>query len=217
MNVRRGLLALALLALASVGCGQILGPLLSPGAPTPAEAVRRTVAASPEVAATLRVLGTRETAAGVVVLYTVRQPANGERPAMEMLHYSLVERRWGGWRPTSGGGFGSSEPTPPENLVEYGTSRGDFTIVFGRVLSPDVAAVETRLDNDQALRDDTTGEVFALLAPAGSTPCELRVLGADGRVLRRFDLAPPPAPGKAGAPPNQCGNGPTGGTLPDNG
>ncbi|MCZ7571755.1 MAG: hypothetical protein M5U01_24655 [Ardenticatenaceae bacterium] len=210
---RRGLLGLALLALTTLGCGRFLGPLLAPGAATPEEAVRRTVNASPEIAATFRVWGRRQSPHGVVVLYTTRRPAEDQTAPMEMFQYSLVEWKWGGWWPVSGGGFGSSEPASPEVLVDYGTSRGNLTIIFGRVLAPEVSAVEATFDNDQTLRDDAADNVFALIAPAGTAPCELRVLGAEEQVLRRFDLGPAPAPGKESLMlPNSCDGAPVGPT-----
>lgn len=205
--MRRGLLALAFLGLTTLGCGRLIGPFFL-GAPTPEEAVRRslTQGASPEVAATFRVLGTREWEGGVIVLYATHEAAEGDRPAMQMFGYTLTRRQGGSWISTGGGAFGGSAPPSAEQLVDYGIgTNNDLAIIFGRTLAPEVAAVEATFSNGESARDATEDGVFALVSEGAASACELRVLGADDRELGRFDLTPHPAPGKErGRPENAC-------------
>ncbi len=201
------LLATMPLLLVSTACDTLIGPL------TPAEAYRQFhVRDAPESAATFQVVATRQWERGAVVLYTYVRPAHGQTPPLQIFGYDLVEDRGGGsWGITGGGEGGRPGPPPAEELISYSSGggwnrvRGDFSIVYGRTLAPQVAFVEATFDNGQVLQDGTGDGVFALITPVKATPCELSVLNAQGEVLRRIDLASRAAPAKqAGVPEVSC-------------
>ncbi len=157
-------------------------------APTPEEAARQnSVRFSPDIAATFQVVGTRGWEGGVVVLYTYL------REQEPMFGYALTRQLpFGAWEVTIAGA-GDADPPVPENLVDYrdgggsgAFGLGQFTIVFGRTLKPEVAQVQVTFANGQVLRDETADGVFALIAPSSTFGCELRVFGAQGELLRHI-------------------------------
>jgi hypothetical protein len=192
------LLVTMLLLLVSTACDELIGPL------TPPEAYRQFhVRDAPESAATFQVVATRQWERGAVVLYTYVRPAQGQTPPLQIFGYDLVEDRGGGsWRITGGGEGGRPGPPPAKELISYSSGsgwnrvRGDFSIVYGRTLAPQVAFVEATFDNGQVLRDGTGDGFFVLITPVSTTPCELRALDAEGQVLRRIDAAARAAPAK---------------------
>ena len=82
---------------------------------------------------------------------------------------------------------------PPEELVWYGGSnysndKGEtYALTYGKVLSPEVAAVEITFDNGKILRDEATNGVFVLISPAANHSCQMRVLGKNDKILRRIN------------------------------
>ncbi len=182
-----GLLAVGLL---SGGCG------VSPGSMTPEDAVRQeTLSHVPNLAA-FKVLGTRASERGTVVIYTYIMSGPNQEPT-PMIGFRLVNRTlWGSWEVTAGSAGNSSEPPSSENMISYATSGihggqfgGDLSIVYGRVLWDQVRAVDATFDNGQTIRDEAADGAFALFTPSRAVACELRVLGAEGKVLRTIDLA----------------------------
>ncbi len=202
------LLMLSLLLWVLAGCSVV------PPALTPQESARQsTLTMSPESAATFQVMGTRQWERGVVVLYTYLQPAQEQRPPMQIFGYTLVvPSGWGTWQAVGSGAGGSNAPPPAENLVHYsyggggGSQRGFFSIVSGYVLAPNVAAVEITFDNGQVLRDKTGDGLFAVVTTAKVAACELRVLDDQGQILRRIDTSSTASPSKepGGPPASSC-------------
>ncbi len=160
-------------------------------APTPEEAARlNSTRFSPETAATFQVVGTRGWEGGVVVLYTYL------REQAPMFGYALTRQLpFGAWEVTNAGA-GDADLPVPENLVDYrdgggsgAFGLGEFSIVFGRTLRPEVAQVQVTFANGQVVRDETADGVFALIAPATTFGCELRVFGTKGELLHQVALA----------------------------
>lgn len=56
--------------------------------------------------------------------------------------------------------------------------------VYGRILSPEVAAVEATFNTGETLRDEGNGGMFALTSFRAAEICEFRVLGANDQVLQ---------------------------------
>ncbi len=167
------------------------------GALTPEEAARQNSARnSPESAATFQVVGTRQWQRGVVVLYTYL------RAPKQMVGYALTTQTpSGAWQMTNAYA-GNADLPVRENLVDYregggsgAFGLGEFTIVAGQTLAPEVAQVQVSFANGQVLQDETADGVFALIAPASTFGCELRVFGAKGELLRRIAMPGQLAPG----------------------
>jgi hypothetical protein len=183
--------ALSALVWALIACVAV------PVALTPQEAARRDVLTmSPESAASFQVLGTRQWERGVVVLYTYLRPAQGQRPPMQIFGYCLVVPSGSGtWQAIGNGAGGGFAPPPAEDLIHYsyggGSSRerGDFSIVYGRSLAANVATIEVTFDNGRVLRGEAGDGLFALVTTASAAACEVRVLDAEGQVLRRIDTS----------------------------
>jgi hypothetical protein len=187
-----------LLLLVSTACDELIGPL------SPAEAVRQLHRRdAPESAPTFQVVATRSWERGAVVLYTYVRPAQGQTPPLQIFGYDLVEPSGGGlWRTTGGGEGGTPLAPAVEELISYSSGsgwnrvRGSFSIVYGRVLAPQVAFVEATFDNGRVLRDGTGDGFFVLITPTNAAPCEVRALDAESQVLRRIDAAARAAPAK---------------------
>ena len=89
-----------------------------------------------------------------------------------------------------GGGFDDpSDPPSPGHMLHYayGTgSAGPFAIVYGYSLSARIHTVEAVFVNGDILQDDVADNVFALLSPHDTFPCELRAFAQDGHMLCQF-------------------------------
>lgn len=68
----------------------------------------------------------------------------------------------------AGGGYTGSTGPRRERSIEY-ASKGKWTshpaLVYGRVLSTEVEAVEAVFDNGEVLRDPADDSAFALVSP----------------------------------------------------
>ncbi|XGV95599.1 MAG: hypothetical protein ACAF41_23005 [Leptolyngbya sp. BL-A-14] len=154
----------------------------------------------------LKVLSTQAWSQGVIILYSALCPleSSSDKATMQPIFgHKVVKRNGSTWQVSGGGSYGAeSGSAPSEQLVEYGISRSSntnsssragehYTILYGRVLQPKVAAVEATFDNGQILRGRSSNGVFALLAAGATGICELRILGADNQILKQEDLAVP--------------------------
>ncbi len=195
-NLRPAILlaCLALLAAALGGC-TVLRPAV-----TAEQAVRSAVERMepPGTAATMRVVGIRQSEQGTVVLYTYWRPATATVQAMPMFGYWIVkfDPARGGWQP-SGGGGGNVTAAADDELITRAMGSGGGTggwhsVVYGQVLSPKVAAVEATFDSGQVVRDEPTGGAFALVVWEQADWCELRVLGEGGTLLHTISPGPIP-------------------------
>ena len=186
-NWRRGLLFLSSWLIASwflVGCG------LTP------EAAAVEVVTGPHYGggekSDVQILGRRDWPnKTIVVMYTRPNPPEGANPAGpdHLFGYQFITEGMFGWR--SRGGFaGKREAIPAEDLVEYRIGRighidSDALFVVGRVLSPQVGAVEFTFGEGQKVRDEADDGVFALLIPDSTVvKGELIMLNANDQIVR---------------------------------
>ena len=96
------------------------------------------------------------------------------------------------WMTNGGGCCENTADHRQVGPVEYaggGRSDGRDTqaVVYGRVVEPEVVAVEAVFDNGRTLRDEPTEGIFGLIAPGSEGVCELRALGEGGEVLGRIN------------------------------
>ncbi|MBD1897261.1 hypothetical protein [Coleofasciculus sp. FACHB-129] len=169
-------------------------------AATPEQVIRQNnLCPSPTTQAQdFRVLGTRQWSQGVVVLYSAICPSSDRQQASpQILGHSVLVRKESGWEQIGNDSaefFLDRPPLPPEQLVWYGSGNysndktGEtYALTYGKVLSPEVAAVEITFDNGKILRDEATNGVFVLISPGANHSCQMRVLGKDGKILRRIN------------------------------
>ncbi len=157
----------------------------------------------------VQIHGTRTVPQGVVVLYTADMPAQDGPPNPPNMGYVFTTQRRGSWQATRST-YGSSFVAPGQ-LLDYrsGAFAGGANtavIVYGRVLSPEVTAVEATFDTGQVVRDQVTGAMFSLIAPDATAACELRALDTHGNVVEQFapahaDVAPHDAQARAASCP----------------
>jgi hypothetical protein len=152
----------------------------------------------------VEVHGTYDVAEGTLVLYSIQQPDRGRWPPLH-LGYVLVERRDDGWYPVDV--QFSNQAQPP--LVTYQSqpvrdiNETDW-IVYGRALSPEVAAVEVRFDTGATLRDQVTDGTFAVVGDGASAACEVQVLNTQEQVIQQID-ATANTTGAASGAAERCG------------
>lgn len=164
----------------------------------------------------IEVLGTYHWEKGVIVLYSALCPtASGKASLQRIFGHEVVKRDGLNWQVSSRDSYSiNSSQGSAEKLIEYrisqstrptsspqttfrvfssrNQSQGDrYTLVYGQILSPQVAAIEATFDNGQVVRASGDAKTFALLSANSSRICELRIFGKDNQILRKEDLAPP--------------------------
>ncbi len=157
----------------------------------------------------VRVYAPRRYDGGVVVVYSALCPPlpGAEGPQRE-IGYELEFLGPARLR-VAGGGFVGSAPPRRAGGVEYAGVRalaGLPAMVYGRVLSAEVEAVEVLFSDGEVLRDGAEDRGFALVSPGARGPCELRLLGVGGCVLLRVGIAVQPGidPGEVRALDREC-------------
>jgi len=148
---------------------------------------------APETGASYLMLGSRPGFLGHVIAYWMCRPATPNSPAATISGYEIVQK-FRGQEGKSSLGIEFEEAMPAANsLIEFiadtqirGSEKSN--ILFGRVLSPEVQALEVVYDDDQRLRWLVVGNGFFRFRqePVGWT--ELLILGENDQVLRTYDL-----------------------------
>ncbi len=152
----------------------------------------------------VEVHGTYDVAEGTLVLYSIRQPGNTQWPPLN-LGYVLVEQREDGWYPVDV--QFSNEAQPPSVTYQSEPVRdvGEMDwIVYGRALSPDVAAVEVHFDTGATLRDQVTDGTWAVVGDGATAACEVRVLNTHEQVIQQFDATAATTTGSASGASERC-------------
>lgn len=118
----------------------------------------------------------------------------------ETLMYVLVVPADHGWKLSdANGGFGGV-PEAGTGIAYRVEQHDTYTIVFGRVLSPDIAVVDVALGDGRTVAHVPDDGVFAVLVPREQEPCEVRTLDRQGRVLQTFDVVAHPQNSVTGKP-----------------
>jgi hypothetical protein len=146
----------------------------------------------------LQVVSTQKWARGIVVLYSALCPGRSQKsPMLTIFGHKVVKRNGISWQISGGDSYGTKDPEgSSDQLVEYGISKSitkgnRYTVLYGQILKPKVAAVEATFNNGKILRDWSNNGAFVLIAPGATGVCELRLLGSDNQILRQEDLAVP--------------------------
>lgn len=148
---------------------------------------------SPEMAASYLMLGSRPGFLGQVVAYWMCRPATPNTPAATISGYEIVQK-FRGKGGNSLGGIEFEEAVPAaDSLIEFIAHTQNLgsekrNILFGRILSPEVRALEIVYADDQRLRWQVVGNGFLLFRQEPVDWTELRVLGENDQVLKTYDL-----------------------------
>ncbi len=148
--------------------------------------------------------GTYDVAEGMLVLYSIQRADSAQWPPLN-LGYVLVEQREDGWYPVEV--QFSNEAQPP--LVMYQSQpvrdvgETDW-IMYGRALSPEVAAVEVRFDTGAPLRDYVTDGTWAVVADGATAACEVRVLNRQQEIVQQIDVTAANTTGAAADAARRC-------------
>lgn len=191
-----------LMSLASVGY------TVSLVAATPEEMIRRpfTCPSRSQTEATgFQVLTVRKWAEGMVALYRGnclddRSVVQTKDPKQQpVLSYRVVKRNGMEWNLLGSGSYftrQSKSLDKSKKLIEYGVGRSNpkekrqYTVFYGEVLEPTVAAVEVTFNNGKVLRDRGVDGMLLLVAPGATGICDVRALGVDNQILQRDEVIP---------------------------
>ncbi|MDJ0734268.1 MAG: hypothetical protein QNJ47_09365 [Nostocaceae cyanobacterium] len=141
-----------------------------------------------------RILGSRDWSRGKIVVYeAICRSKDPSQPSMQLFGHQIFVRSLFRWQFISGGTSGSSlnaQPSPKQ-LVDYSSGSGGSgnyqrAVVSGRILNPEVTAVIAIFNNGRIIRDSGADGIFAMVSSGASEVCELRVLGANGKVLQKY-------------------------------
>lgn len=185
-------------------CAATVGYTVSIVAATPEEVIRRPFTCpgqSEAEAKDFQVLTVRKWSQGLVALYRGNcesNPSKALNTQQSMLSYRVVKRNGMEWNLIDTGSFVSKQrkPAASKNLIEYSVGRNNtkgkerYTVFYGEVLSPTVAAVEVTFNNGKVLRDNTLDGMLLLVAPGATAICDVRALGVDNQILQRDELIP---------------------------
>ena len=148
---------------------------------------------TPETSASYLTLGSRPGFLGHVVAYWMCRPARPDSPAAAISGYEIVQK----FRDQEGNssiGIEFEEALPSANsLIEFiahtqvrGSEKRN--VLFGRILSPEVQALEVVYVDDQRLRWLVVGNGFLLFRQELVDWTELLILGENDQVLKTYDL-----------------------------
>lgn len=189
-------------------CLAPIGYTVSIVAATPEEMIRRPFTCPDESkteARDFQVLTVRKWSEGMVALYrgtcsdhrSLVRSSKDQKP-QPMLSYRVAKRNGMEWNLVSSGSY-FTQPSKTKNtkqLIEYGVSRTKtkdkqrYTVFYGEILEPTVAAVEVTFNNGKVLRDRGVDGMLLLVAPGATGICDVRALGVDNQILQRDELIP---------------------------
>lgn len=186
-----------------VGCQFGWEPPRDTGAATLEGAARQTVSCAnpPDDGVGFLVRAKYPWANGWIVIYRVSCPpgaaAGPGRQGVEGMGHTFVEQIDGKWYAAGSQWVGRRDRPKPEEVVEVGANSGggsdprsQYSIVYGEVLTPEVAAVQVTFAGGVIEQARLHDGVFAAIVPGTAMACEAQVVAADGTVLRQVDLQP---------------------------
>jgi hypothetical protein len=190
-------------------CLGTVGYTVSIVAATPEEMLRRPFScpgSSKTEAKDFQVLTVRKWEKGVVSLSRGNCPGEARAFQKEVtlqpaLSYQVVKRNGMEWSLKSTGSSFTQNPDKPnsekqQKLIQYNIGRTTpnakdrYTVFYGEILSPNVAAVEVVFDNGKVLRDTGTNGMLLLVGSGATGICDVRALGTDNQILQRDEPIP---------------------------
>lgn len=149
---------------------------------------------SPPTTASYTVLGEQPGFNGYVVAFWMCQPKSTNSVAISISGYAVVRKYW-----MSQGIHAinvlSAGLLEAGSLVEFAAStqddrdgNGKRNIVYGRVLSPQVQAIEVEYTDQRTLRWAVSDSSFLLFRDDPTGWLRMNILGADDLILKTYDL-----------------------------
>jgi hypothetical protein len=131
---------------------------------------------------------------GYVVAFWMCQPKSTNSGAISISGYAVVRKYWMSQGIQAMSELSAGLPAAG-SLVEFAAStqddrdgNGKRNIVYGRVLSPQVQAIEVVYADKHTLRWAVSGNGFLLFRDEPTDWLRLSILGADDQVLKTYDL-----------------------------
>lgn len=148
---------------------------------------------TPATVASYTVLGSQPGFQGQVVSFWMCRPAAPNAPAAVISGYAIARKYRGGNQGIQTIMIGESGPPAADSLIEYMTGSVENRdqenhFIFGRILSPDVQAVEVLYADEQRLRWPAGTQGFLLFRQEPDEWRQLNILGEDEQILTTYDL-----------------------------
>lgn len=156
---------------------QGLVPACQLAAPTPEEAIAQSLRRHPGTMQDLQIRSLGAWKGNMLLVYSARwlQPPDHQ---MMLIGYGLVGQRPSGWHMRRSG---LTARPPSSSSISYSSSRlPGGLLVYGRVVMPDIVALEVQANSGRTLRVTATPGLFGLLVPRAKKLRMLRVLRPDG-------------------------------------
>jgi hypothetical protein len=148
---------------------------------------------TPATVASYTVLGSQAGFQGQVVSFWMCRPAAPNAPAAVISGYAIVRKYRGGNQGIQTIMIGESGLPAADSLIEYMTGSienrdQENHIIFGRILSPNVQALEIVYADEQRLRWPAGRESFLLFRQEPVDWTQLNILGENDQILKTYDL-----------------------------
>ena len=147
----------------------------------------------PDTVASYQILDSHPGFQGHIVAYWMCRPAAPSSPAVSISGYAVVRRYQGGNQGIQIAMEGEGGLPAGDSLIEFiadaqGQGSEKRNILFGRVLTPEVQALEVVYADKQRLRWPVIEKSFLLFRQESVDWTELLVLGENDQVLKTYDL-----------------------------
>lgn len=148
---------------------------------------------TPATVASYTVLGSQPGFQGQVVSFWMCRPAAPNAPAAVISGYAIARKYRGGNQGIQTIMIGESGLPAADSLIEYMTGSVENRdqenhFIFGRILSPNVQAVEIVYADEQRLRWPAGREGFLLYRQEPVEWTQLNILGENEQILKTYDL-----------------------------
>ncbi len=143
-----------------------------------------------------QILGRRDWEHGKTVVYqAICRSSNPQQPTLDVVGDAIFVRQGWKWFLSSGGSTGQSvnNDASRQELADFTTSQSShqgepYAAVHGRILNSQVTAIEAQFSNGKILRDNGQDNIFALIETDATQVCQVRLLEADGKVLKTYQV-----------------------------
>lgn len=159
-------------------------------------AVRRelsTICPQDWTAKDFHLVGTQTQSQKTIAVYRINcfdGDSNISQARKSFLGYEVLEHRGLRWRSPQPGSHLEVLPEFSQEYIEYGTVNRENqqsrpALIYGEILSPDVAAIEVTFDTGESLRQENKDRVFAIASLEATEVREIKVIGENGQTLQQ--------------------------------
>ena len=150
---------------------------------------------SPATVASYTLLGSQAGFTGQIVVYWMCQPASPNSSAITISGYAVARKYWFNQGIRNFSQLSAGLPAAgallefPASSQDNQDGNGKMNIIYGRILSPEVQALEVEYTDQKNLRWPVSGKGFLLFRNEPVDWVRLNVLGEKDRVLKSYDLS----------------------------